>query len=268
MYQLICSNCGKQYESKEKQRYKNCFCCKKCESEFRKTMHTRPKKKNEIIIKETYAIIKINNNKLGLVDCFIDVEDVEKVQSYYWNLKIDNRHPNLKPYVETHRRKERIFLHKLLTDCPQGKVVDHIDGNPLNNIKSNLTVCTQKENTYNHHFAQNIHYVKRDDLYTVHFAIEGKIKTICYTRDIKEAEFYAALGREFLKKGQINTLLTMPCKKIIPRNNKTGIIGVTQLKNGKYQAFFKGKHLGTYINIEDAKNARKQAEINYQLQNL
>lgn len=268
MYQLICSNCGKKYESKQKQRCKNCFCCKDCETQFKKGKPTREKKRNEIIVKDTYAIIKIKNNIIGNVDCFIDIEDVDKVKDYFWNLKIDNRHPNLTPYVDTRVNKKRIFLHRLLVNCPQDKIVDHIDGNPLNNIKTNLKICTQKENTRNHHFAQNINYNKRDDLYTVSFAINGKIKYICYTRDIKEAEIYASIGRNLLKENKTDILLAMPCKKMIPRNNKTGIVGVTQLKNGRYQAFFKGKHLGTYINIEDAKNARKQAEINYQLQNL
>lgn len=268
MYQLICSNCGKQYESKQKQRCTNCFCCRKCEGEFKKKVITNSKKKNEIIIKETYAIIKINNNQLGLIDCFIDVEDIDKVKEYYWNLKVDNRHPNLNPYIATRRKNKRIFLHKLLTNCPKGKVVDHIDGNPFNNLKSNLRICTQKENTRNHHFAQNIHYNKRDDLYIVSFNIEGKTKYLCYTRNIQEAEYYAALGRNLLINGQADKLLSMPCKKIIPRNCKTGIVGVTQLKNGTYQARFKNRYLGNYKNIEEAKAARQRAEVNYQSQNL
>lgn len=41
------------------------------------------------------------------------------------------------------------LLHRLITEAPQGLVVDHIDGNPLNNCRCNLRICTQAENIRN-----------------------------------------------------------------------------------------------------------------------
>jgi hypothetical protein len=42
-----------------------------------------------------------------------------------------------------------IKLHRFITGDPAGLVVDHRDGNRLNNRKANLRVCTVKENNMN-----------------------------------------------------------------------------------------------------------------------
>ena len=41
------------------------------------------------------------------------------------------------------------MLHRLVVSCPSNKVIDHIDGDPLNNTQSNLRICTQAENSKN-----------------------------------------------------------------------------------------------------------------------
>lgn len=211
----VCSNCKKEFNQKfYHKESKNHFCCKQCEAEFRKGKLNRPKKLNNIVLQENYAIIKIKNKLYGNFDCLIDIEDIEKIKNFYWNIRYDKRHPKCLPYVESHPIGKRLHLHRCIMNCPDNMVIDHINGNNLDNRKQNLKICTQQKNTLNNHFAKNISYINRDKKYVVYFQINGKQKKICYTRDIKEAEYYATLGRDLINENKLDELLSMPCKFI------------------------------------------------------
>jgi hypothetical protein len=227
------------------------------------------RKVNEIVLKNNYAIIKLNDKIFGETDCFIDIEDLPLVKQYFWRLRVDKRHPNCTPYVESVKRingkRIRIHLHRLIMNCPNDKVVDHINHNGLDNRKKNLRICTQQINVMNRKNSTNIYYVKRDDIYVVSFFINGVSKNLCYTRDIKEAKYFAKVGKELISNGKINEFLNMSCKRIkLQKNNKTGYNGISQLKNGKYQVRYKHKYIGTVDSIEKGIILQKNYELQSQ----
>lgn len=47
----------------------------------------------------------------------------------------------------THRSSE--YMHRTILNAPRGMVVDHKDGNPLNNTRANLRLCSSAQNSRN-----------------------------------------------------------------------------------------------------------------------
>lgn len=91
--------------------------------------------------------IKLTKGKFALVDD----EDYGKLSKYKWHANHDNKgkfyadRSTFKGIKGEFERK----MHRLIMDCPKGKEIDHIDGNGLNNQKSNLRVCTHAQNMKN-----------------------------------------------------------------------------------------------------------------------
>ena len=78
---------------------------------------------------------------------FIDKEDFEKIEQYCWHSHYVKRRSN---YVSCTFKGKRLYIHRIIMDCSDKElVVDHIDGNPLNNRKNNLRICTKAENSQN-----------------------------------------------------------------------------------------------------------------------
>lgn len=51
--------------------------------------------------------------------------------------------------LDGRRTTSGIRMHRVIMNTPKGMCTDHIDGNPLNNQKSNLRICTVLENARN-----------------------------------------------------------------------------------------------------------------------
>lgn len=78
----------------------------------------------------------------GKYVAIVDDEDYEWLNSYRWCY--DGRYAQRRNKIEGHVR-----MHMLIMKPQKGMGVDHINGNPLDNRRLNLRVCSQGENSKN-----------------------------------------------------------------------------------------------------------------------
>ena len=93
----------------------------------------------------------IKSRKYGEIIVLIDEDDFEKVSKHKWRVLNDTKRNVLyirTSYWEGEQRKD-LFIHRLIMNTPKGLMTDHINGNPLDNRKSNLRICTNSENQHN-----------------------------------------------------------------------------------------------------------------------
>lgn len=77
------------------------------------------------------------------VFAFVDDECYEGLSKHKWRLS------TLGYAIRNEGAYKTFWMHREVMDCPDGMVVDHVDGRKLWNIKSNLRICTQTENKRN-----------------------------------------------------------------------------------------------------------------------
>jgi hypothetical protein len=79
----------------------------------------------------------------------IDDADLDLVREYRWKLEQRGSKQYAVHYPDAHDPTNKLRMHRLILDAPADAVVDHIDGDGLNNQRANLRVCTQQENNRN-----------------------------------------------------------------------------------------------------------------------
>lgn len=80
----------------------------------------------------------------------IDLDDYELINKYTWCAKVAGR--TYYAMTSTYNKNYKsIFssMHRVILNPKKNEVVDHLNGNGLDNRKCNLRICSQQENLFN-----------------------------------------------------------------------------------------------------------------------
>lgn len=139
---------------------------------------------NEIRIKGNYAELIMYDKNLKESVALIDLDDIPKISKYKWH-KRDNL------YVNSHKVDR---LHRYLLNAPSNLDVDHINGDRLDNRKSNLRLCTRSQNNMNKSEQRNntsghrdVSWSKSNSKWNSRITVNRKTINLGYYDDILEA---------------------------------------------------------------------------------
>jgi len=95
---------------------------------------------------KAHVSILLTQNQVAL----IDLEDYPRISIHKWCVIKVGQHAKYF-YALRNKNGKNVLLHREILNLPKGRIplVDHINGNGLDNRKSNLRVCSNQENSCN-----------------------------------------------------------------------------------------------------------------------
>jgi hypothetical protein len=149
----------------------------------------------------------VHSEKHGCRFFSVDNEDAIEVNRHKWHIykhKKDHIY-----YVQANVKKSdgknsTIDLHRFLLRPDSGVFVDHIDGNGLNNCRSNLRKCSVSQNGQNSSTPKNnksgfkgVSWCNRDKYWVAHICIKGKRYNLGHFNSAEEGSVvYEAKAKE------------------------------------------------------------------------
>jgi len=149
--------------------------------------------------------IRLSQGKIA----FVDDEDFEKVNEFKWNVAISGKKHKIfyaaRGFWNGSKQITKL-MHRFILDVPDGMVIDHIDGDGLNNQKSNLRIVTNRENCGNWHVEKrnrykHVYWNKRKKRWYVEFYIDGLGKRLRFGLYRNEDDAVRRRDEELIKLG-------------------------------------------------------------------
>ncbi len=131
----------------------------------------------------------------------VDDKDFVWLKKYKWTLCTAMEGKQYAITNPQRKKRRKIFkMHRIIAGAKTGEVVDHIDGNGLNNQRANLRIVTQRQNMLNRKDQRSniIGITKHRDKYWARIRYQGKHISLGLFTDQSEAiEAYKNASKKY-----------------------------------------------------------------------
>jgi hypothetical protein len=153
----------------------------------------RPKKTGKVVQPADPSIRHVELTR-GFV-AIVDVGDYEWLNGFNWFATLSKNGPYAYRTIQINGRGASLTMHRLITGAEPGEIVDHKDGNTLNNRRSNLRKCTQAQNLMNARLrsdnesgVKGVHFDRFRNKWAAFISINGRSKNLGRFATIDEAK--------------------------------------------------------------------------------
>lgn len=110
------------------------------------------KKYNQYIVEGNICKVSLQNGQYFIIDKY----NISKIKNYYWYISSNGYVLSVSSRPEKYKNGKVIGLHRYLKGLSDKNIViDHINGDKLNNLESNLRIATYQLNNANSIISKN-----------------------------------------------------------------------------------------------------------------
>ena len=132
----------------------------------------------------------------------IDDDDVDRVYAHMWSVHTPRKDASSTNYAKACINGKMVSMHRFILNVTTGQVVDHINGDGLDNRKENLRIVTPNQNQHNRkpnagRQYKGITFVEKLNKWRAGIKIDGKRKHLgCFVTAEEAAKAYDCAARK------------------------------------------------------------------------